>query len=177
MSPWQLRWQDSQASAESAQSAGGIRTTEDARRSSRVCLSQQSKVRRRLETKKHCRASCTSKPISQSAQSYLYALPTSRVLHGPCLTTWGLAELHQLTSLCQSVKSTEVAKSHQHTTRVFGVFLSMESPQMELNNTCKENQSVCVILGNPLSQIPSQVGFSEASFHLCTSAKCTFTLP
>jgi hypothetical protein len=54
---------DSQASA-SAWAGGGIRR--NFRRSSGLCLSQLREDQRRLETHKHCTASCTSEPSSAS---------------------------------------------------------------------------------------------------------------
>ena len=69
------------------ESAGG--TNRNTRRSSQLCLSQGSKDQQRLETNKHCTASCTSKPSSVSVTlwSPIYTLQTSCVLHGSCLST------------------------------------------------------------------------------------------
>ena len=60
----------------------------NARRSSWLCLSQQSKDQQRLETSKHCTASSITKPSSAShlpIKSFLYSLQTSHVLHQSCL--------------------------------------------------------------------------------------------
>jgi hypothetical protein len=67
-------------------SAEGIRTVRDTRRSSWLCLSQWSEEQRRCETKKYCKGSSLSKPLSQSIESYFNSLQTSHVLHGSCLT-------------------------------------------------------------------------------------------
>ena len=70
------------------ESAGGTRTTRDIRRSSLPCLSQRNNDHWRLATKKpSLQSSYASKRPSQSVESYLYSLQTSRVLHGSYLTT------------------------------------------------------------------------------------------
>ena len=88
------------------ESAGG--TSRNSRRRSQLCLSQRSKDQQRLETNKHCTASCTSKPSSVSVTPWspIYTLQTSCVLHVPCL------------SMCiQSARVLGSGNKLQHSTR------------------------------------------------------------
>jgi hypothetical protein len=82
-------------------SAGRIRANRDARKSSRLCLSQQREDQRRYETNNHCTASFISKPSSASITNHqvlFISIQTSQVLQGSCLSLC----LSQLTSLCLS---------------------------------------------------------------------------
>ena len=86
-----------------AKSTEGTKTTRDARRISQLCLSQQREDQQRHETKKCCKASSTSKPFSQSIETYLQ-LPSnimwySQVLphHVFWLSIFILAKLHMST--------------------------------------------------------------------------------
>ena len=95
----------------------------------------------RLKSKKPCKASSTSKPLSQATGSYLYSRQTACVLHGfktdsahECVSAKLKLSLYQLTSLCQSAQSLGSAKKPSaHHQKFFGAFLSMESWQMEIN--------------------------------------------
>ena len=109
----------------------------NARESSRLCLSQQSKDQQRLKTKKRSAIQASqAQPLSLSIEFYLYPLQTSHVLHGSCLTVsflpWHVCLL-QLIPLCQSAQVGRSSKKPRHTTRSFLVHLSMESQQMHLN--------------------------------------------
>jgi hypothetical protein len=73
-----------------------------------LCLFQGSEDQQRLETHKHCTASCTSKPssLSLTLSSPMYTLQTSCVLHVPCLSA-GLA-LARASNQLQSKESQQM---------------------------------------------------------------------
>ena len=114
----------SQASAKLAQVSRRARTTRNARRSSQLCLSQQ-----RLETKMHWKASFASRPSPCHCLLSLIYTPSKHPMSPTGLTSPGVLPLHmsllansmlsldQLTSLCQSARVAEAARSYQHTTR------------------------------------------------------------
>jgi hypothetical protein len=129
-------------------SAGGTR--EDTKRSPQLCLSHPLSVKWRSvktwdQQALHSLALSTSQAQLLSL-SYLHSLQISRVPHRSCFTMC-------LASACESVladimlsislslqKQQEATTHHQ---KFFAVFLSMESPQMQLNNICKEDQYIC----------------------------------
>ena len=125
----------------------------------------------RLETHKHCTASCTSKPSSVSITPWcpIYTLQTSRVLHVSCI---------------QSAQVYRGSKKLQHTTRSFLVCFSLWSPDNAAQQHSVRQTNTCVLLAkNPscvlscvcLAEHPlSCVCFSEMflhesalAFHLC----------
>ena len=89
----------------------------------------------------HCLFILSPKPCAfySSYLSTCLALARALPYHVPCLTTClALAQLHvslhQRTSLCQLAGvSRSSKKPPEHQQKLFGVFLSMESPQMELS--------------------------------------------
>ena len=101
------------------------RTSMNARRSSWLCLSQQSKDQWRLETNKHCTASSISKPSSASVTvpQILFILPPnitclSQVLphHRSCLSMWVCLRRHHSTN---QPESAEVARNYSTSPEVF----------------------------------------------------------
>jgi hypothetical protein len=177
------RWQDLAGTAEPYQnrhkSAGGTRTTRDTRRSSQLCLSQRSKDQWRSETKNRCKASSTSKPLLQSAESYLYTLQTSRVLLGSCLTMCialahesVLANLHVGLSQQASLPiSLSPQKQQEATSTPSEVFWCVSLYGVRTNGAQLCNvrcTNTCVLLSkNPSSHVLSYACFSKISFHSC----------
>ena len=91
------------------------RTRRNTRRSSWLCLSQESENQWRHETHKHFTASCSSRPSSVSITPWcpIYTLQTSRVLHVSCI---------------QSAQVYRGSNKLQHITRSFLVCFSLWSP-------------------------------------------------
>ena len=72
----------------------------------------------RSKTKKHCRPSSTSKPLSQAAESYLYSFQTSHVLPGFCLTMCLASALESVSAdiALPIGSSAPISKKMQHST-------------------------------------------------------------
>ena len=154
-------------------SAGGTRTNSNTRKSSQLCISQESKDQQRWETNKHLAMQASqAQPLSLSSKSYLHSLQTSHVLHGSCLSMWDwLSRLHvyQLTSFCQSAWVHEIGKKLHHTIRSFLVYFLLWSPNKWSSTTkCKADQYTWVpLVKNTSSRVFSHACFSKTSFHFC----------
>ena len=125
----------------------------------KLLISHRSKYQWRLETNKPCTTSCPSNPRSASVSVHpvLFMVPlniTCPPLVLPqqdfCLSICICLSWHHSVNQHDTSEKQEITTNHQ---RIFVVFLSMESQQMELNCTWKAEEYMHLV--------------SKASFMTC----------